>query len=250
MKKQLLLTIGAAFILLFAAAQNGAHVEYKLSSDKGINGSMNLFFMDGNYRSEMKVAIPQMPAGGMNMVTITQKDKPNTHYLLNESGKTYREVVSGTEDKTKNENQDCEVTVLGKEKVGTYNCTHVSVKQGKTTYEMWTTTEVADYKNYQAKDGKYMGNEKVHKALIEKNADGFAAKIVFLEEGGREGKMTMELIAFEKKTLTADLFQIPAGFTKADPAPSMMPAGMPDIKNMTPEERDKFIEQMKKQYGK
>ena len=253
MKKRILLSISVCLTALIGLAQNGAHIEYKLTSDVGATGNITVYYMDGNSRTEMLMNVPQLPGGAINMTTITQKDKANTHYQLNDKNKTYKEIVSNPSDKAKEENQECVVTVLGHEKIGTYNCTHVNVKQGKTTHEMWTTTEVPDYQNYASiKSGKYMGNEKLRKALADKGAQGFAAKIIYKEEGGREGTMTMELMKFEKTAVQADKFQIPSDYTKSESSGSatgVVPNAQ-DIMNMTPEERAKMIEQMKKQYGK
>lgn len=253
MRKQILFSISAVFTTLLGIAQTGgAHIEYKLTSDVGANGNIAVYFMDGNSRTEMVMNIPQLPGGGISMTSITQKDKPTIHYQINEKNKTYKEIVSNPSDKAAEENQECVVTVLGHEKVGNYNCTHVNVKQGKTNHEMWTTTEIPDYKTYATNKSKYMGNEKMRKALADKNADGFPAKMIYKQEGGHEGAMTMELVTFEKKPVPAEKFQIPAGYTKSE-ATTTTPGVVPnaqDMMNMTPEERAKMIEQLKKQYGK
>jgi hypothetical protein len=253
MIKRILFTISVGLTSIIGLAQNGAHIQYKLISDVGATGNISVYFMDGNSRTEMSMVVPQLPGGAINMTTITQKDKPNTHYQLNDKNKTYKEIVSNPSDKAKEENQECVVTLLGHEKIGAYNCTHVNVKQGKTNHEMWMTKEIPDYKNYaEIKGGKYMGNEKLRKALADKDAEGFAAKIIYKQEGGHEGTMTMELVKFEKTAVPADKFQIPVDYTKSESsgaAPGVVPNAQ-DMMNMTPEERAKMIEQMKKQYGK
>ncbi len=245
--KKTLTSIGLVVTAMAALAQNGAHLEYKMSSDQNMNGTMVAYYLDGNSRSEMQMNIPAMPGGKMNMIYITQKDKPTTHYQLNETAKTYKEIVTTSDDKVKDENQECAVKVLGKEKVGNYNCTHVSITQGKVNYDMWTSKDIPDYANYKPKGQKYMGNAKLYKALEDNQADGFPVKSVYKAQGGREGSVTVELVTFEKKSLSADLFQIPADYKKQESA-SYTPGTMPsasDIQNMTPEQRQKFVEQMK-----
>lgn len=250
MKKIFLLSVACLTLHVATNAQSGAHIEYKLTSDVGANGNIGVYFSDGNSRTDMTMAIPQLPGGGIDMSTITQKDKKDTHYQLNNNNKTYKEISSKPSDKTAEENQDCEVTVLGHEKIGKYNCTHVNLKQGKTNREMWMTTEIPDYQHYASMKGKYMGNEKMHKALVDKNADGFPAKMIYKQEGGHEGKMTLELVKFEKNPVAAEKFQIPAGYTKSEGTSAGIVPNAQDMMKMTPEERAKMLEQLKKQYGK
>jgi hypothetical protein len=237
----------SALIALAGFAQNGSYMQFKTSSDKNISGTHTSYYMDGNSRSEMLMVNPMMPGGKMNMIFITQKDKPNTHYQLNETNKTYSEIVSNPEDRAKAGSKDCEVKVLGKEKIGNYNCTHVNIVQGKTTFEMWTTQDIPDYMKYKLNSQKYMGNSKLMQVLADNHADGFPVKTVYHAEGGKEGFVSTELVTFEKRALSADLFQIPADYKKQE-SPAYTPGSVPsagDIQKMTPEERQKFVEQMK-----
>jgi len=244
------LALGFTLAGFASLAQTGVHIEYKLSSDKNMTGSIVQYSQDGNSRSETKISVPAMPGGSISSIILKQKEKPGTLYKLNVTAKTYTETTLLPQDKPKDEAQDCQVKVIGKEKVGNYNCTHVSVTQGKTNYEMWTTTDIADFTKYRTSNQKYLGNDKVYQTLKANNADGFLVKVLHKAEGGREGTVTVELVTLEKKTLPADLFQVPADYKKSDASASYGPGNMPsaaEIQNMTPEERNKLVRQLQQQ---
>ncbi len=245
-------------VVLFSTAlmaqQQGTNITYTLTTDKSASGTMNMYYQNGSSRMEMEFSIPAAAAmGPVKMVSITQADKPNTTFMLNEAGKTYTENERKTTDaEKKTDDKDYVVTVLGREKVGNYNATHVKIQHDKTEYEMWLTKDIVAGAEYYKNDNKYTGNEKLYKALEAKQAGGFPVKIVHNETGSREGTVTLTLTKFEKAFVSADKFQIPAGYTKTATTNGIMPVGMPgqkEIMNMTPEEREKLIEQMKKQYG-
>src|SRR5439155_800454 len=87
-------------------------------------------------------------------------------------------------------------------------------------------------------------------ALVKNGAGGFMVKT--LTKDPRGGTFIMELVKFEKKDLASNLFEVPAGYKEMTSTPTAVP-GMPNIdinkiQNMTPEERAKYVEDMKKQY--
>lgn len=95
-----------------------------------------------------------------------------------------------------------------------------------------------------------MKSDELNAALKAKNVEGFPVKFT-----STDNRMTMTMVLTEvvAKTLSEDLFQIPAGYTKKTNA-MMMPGGqsVPDmqkLQNMSEEERKKYIEQMRKQMG-
>ncbi|MCW3084449.1 MAG: hypothetical protein JWP12_1815 [Bacteroidetes bacterium] len=250
-------TFSAAMILLvfFAGsiiAQNGAQIEYKLTSaDKNINGTMKIYFSGQNTRTEMSMMAPQMP-GGISKISIIKSDKPSTIYSLDQKSKTYTTAETKPATAAPTDNTPVTVKVIGKEKVGKYNCTHAQVTRGKETSDYWTTTEIADFDKYRKADSKnkFMGNDGTQAALAKNGADGFIVKSVTKDQRGME--MTMELVSFEKKDIAASLFEIPADYklaaagTGAPTAPAIDAA---KLQNMTPEERAKYVEELKKQYA-
>ncbi len=250
-------TISAAIILLvfFAGssiAQNGAQIEYKLTSaDKTINGTMKMYFSGQNARTEITMLVPQMPGGGISKVSIIKSDKPTTVYSLDKNSKTYTTMETKPAAATP-DNTPATVKIIGKEKVGKYNCTHAQVTRGKETSDYWTTMEIADFEKYRKGDSKnkFMGADGTQAALAKNGADGFIVKSVTKDQRGME--MTMELVSFEKKDIAASQFEIPADYKMAASgtgAPTAPVIDAAKLQNMTPEERAKYVEELKKQYA-
>lgn len=230
----------------------GYYLEFKMSSGKNegiISGKMKAYSQDENTRMEMNMAMPS--AGNINLTSLILKSAPNTIFLLDETKKTYSELNSGSEEDYKDYPQnEYEVTVLGKEKVNGYNCTHAKVKakQGRFAEEIWTSTEVVDYGLFAKMKSKYTGKENLLKALEAKGAAGFPVRTVVQEYGQ---SIQLDLVKAEKKSHPAGLFSL-EGYSKS--ANSFMPAGfdldelMQQLKDIPPAERERMLERLKEQY--
>ncbi len=247
MKK--LITVLFVSLLSYAAFAQGFYMEMKMSSsEKGDMGVMKIYSQDGNSRSDISV---NMPGGPMDMATLFLKSSPNAMYMLNVKNKSYTEMDISQNDQFKDfPQQDYEVTVLGKEKVNGFNTTHVRVthKGSSQPEEMWTSRDVVDYSSFLTAKSKFTGRDNMNKALAAKGADGFPVRIKTSDHGA---EIQMDLVKAEKRNNPASLFTL-AGYSKT----AGMPTGgqsrqemLQKIQNMTPEEREKFIEQMKSQYG-
>jgi hypothetical protein len=105
--------------------------------------------------------------------------------------------------------------------------------------DMWTTKDISGYENMLAywKSSISGGNDQMYTELKKAGAEGFVVKMQI------PGSMTMELVKYDAKPVSASVFTIPAGYKKGT---SMDPEKM---KNMTPAERRKAMEEMMKQYG-
>ena len=238
-----------ATLLSYAAFAQGFYMEMKMSStEHGDMGVMKVYAQDGNSRSEISVTTPM---GAMDRATLVLKSTPNKVYMLNEKGKTYSEVDISENNQWKDYPQsEYEITVIGKEKVNGYNATHVKVvrKGAKVAEEMWTSTEVANYSAFLSAKTKFTGRDNLNKALAAKGAAGFPVRIKTSERGA---EIQMDLIKAEKKSSPASYFSLD-GYAKSgstatgDQSQQEM---MQKINNMTPEEKQKFIDDMKKQYG-
>jgi hypothetical protein len=256
MKKLILSSILFLAVSFAISAQNSSMFEYKIISSAGATGSMKMFYSTPGSRMEMtmKMSDPKMSSFALNRTTITKKDKPLTVYTLDDKTKTYSvsETKASTTPST-DKPEDYTVKIVGKEKIGIYNCIHSIVTKGARTNEFWTSTEISEYEKYNKAKGetKYMGSSAEYEALVKKGAAGFIVKTLTTDTKG--GTFTMELVTFDKKDLATSLFEIPAGYKETATTPVGVP-GMPSIdvtklQNMTPEERAKYIEDMKKQYG-
>lgn len=252
MKKGILI-LALISINAFLAAQSGVYMNFKYSSSKGISGNLIMKHSDFGTKSEIKM-VSQKQGGGMTMTTLLKKDHPELIYMLNDAAKTYTEMkkaeaVGSTEDKG-----TYTVKKIGNEMINGYKCIHALVTEGKNTTEVWNTKDIPEFLKYSEaiKSDKNLASSKRDQALKDAGCDGFPVKMI--RKGNQnDGDVTMELLSCEKKSYSKSDFDIPAGYTKSSgPA---MPAGMPQIKtqqeimNMTPAEREKYAEEMKKLYG-
>ncbi len=256
MKNLIILLLSFFFILSTSFAQNGVFIEYKISAGDGkqsMIGNNKTYTLNGNSRHEMNLSVPGLPVGAMNTITLTLKDKPNTIIKLNPSNKTYTEMTFEDEEpEYKKNNEPFEVTVVGKETVNGYSSTHVIAKfknSGKTRNEWWTSNDVAGFPGFKGMKGsKYMDDDNFFSKLAEKGADGFPVRMKMSETGA--GAFQMDLVKAEKKNLESSLFEIPAGYTKGSTINmNNMPKSMEEMKNMTPEEQQKMIQDLMKMYG-
>ena len=232
----------------------GFYMEYNITTDKGAVGHMKTYSQDGNSRSEISFS---MAGGGaspfsQNTVILTIKGNGDKGYMLDEAKKTYSEMDISKSYGAKDDNlEDYQITVVGKEKVNGYNTTHVKIKNKKTNVseEMWTTTEIPGYAELEKIKTKYTGTENLNKALSAKGAEGFPVKITLDE---KSILANINLVKAEKKNNPASLFSLD-GYAKSSGNDMLGGANMQQLmqqmQNMTPEERQKFIEQMKQQMG-
>lgn len=245
MKKVLiLLTIAVCAIQAFA---QGYYVEMKVSMGGNKVADMKMFEQDGNSRVEVNNNI-----GGIkiDVVMLTLKNMPDKVYLIDELKKTYSESdANSAQDYEDAAQEDYEVTVLGKEKVNGYNSTHVRIKRKGDTHsmEMWTTTDIADYKSLLMIKGKYTGKENLTKALEAKGAAGFPVRVKVVE---MNREMQVDLVKAESRSNPASMFSL-TGFTKTEGIVNMgmdMEKVLKDLQNMTPEEREKMLKMLEQQF--
>lgn len=240
-------TLLLAFLLLGSPAFAGSYLEYKMTLGKQKSGVVKTWYQAGNSRSE--VEIPGVPVGLGSMVALTLKDKPNKIFVLNQTNATYMEMADSDPQKEKKNLSDIEVTVIGQEKVNGFNSTHITLKHKdkKELEHFWLSKEIKGYKELQQIKGKYMAEDEVIRAYEAKGIQGFPVKMRMQTE---EGEMTMDLVKSEELDIPGSKFSLD-GYTKAPDLP-IGPGGMDmeKLKNMTPEERQKMVEEMMKMYGK
>lgn len=228
-------------------AQSGAQIEYKMSSGTAGSGTMKMYYAPQGSRVEMNMMVPQMPGGGISKTTIIKSDQPNTVYMLDEKAKTYSTMETQPNSSAQSD-AGLTVKIIGKEKIGKYNCTHAQVTRGTEVSDYWTTTDITDYAKYRNNNSSNHKLMSEQNALAKNGADGLLVKTIAKDPRGNE--VTMELTSFTKKDVPSSEFQVPADYklssTGGKPtAPAIDPA---KLQNMTPEERAKYVEELKKQY--
>jgi len=172
-------------------------------------------------------------------------------YTINDQNKTYSE--SSPIDPANQDTKTYVVKKLGEEIINGYTCVHAIITEGNETHEVWNTKDIPDFSKYEEafKSNKRIGSQKREQALKEAGCDGFPVKTLH-KGNGREGDVTIELVKIEKKAFTRAPFEIPAGYVKTAGGSSLGGGEMKsqqDLMNMTPEERAKYMEEMKKKYG-
>ena len=251
--KLLLICMSASF---FVSAQNGASMEFKYTSSKGATGTMQIKHSEYGSKSVVSMKSPKAPGGGITMISLIKKDAPDFIYMINDANKSYSEMKKGSPATSHEDNHTYTVKKIGSETVNGYKCIHSSITNEKNQVtEMWTSKDILDYSKYSEplNNNKKFGSYKREQAIKAAGCEGFPVKTVHKAKDD-EGDVTMELIKFEKKSYSKSDFEIPVGYTKS--ANAAMPAGIPQIKSqdelmkMTPEERNKYMEELKKQYGK
>jgi hypothetical protein len=223
---------------------------------KGMSGTMDVNHSEYGSLSEMKMAMPQMPGGEMIIKSLSKKSVPDVSYTIDDKNKTYKEQKRNTTALANREEKDVTVKKLGNENVNGYKCAHAFITEGTNTSEVWNTKDIPDYDKYNEamSDNKRFSTSKHQQALKDAGCEGFPVKMI--RKGvNPDDEMSMELVKFEKKSFSASDFEIPVGYTKTEaPAnPYGASAGMKtqdEIMKMSPEERAKYIEELKKKYGK
>lgn len=235
------------FLLLGLQAFAGSYMEYKMTLGQNKTGVIRTWYQNGNTRSE--VEIPGIPAGFGNMVALSLKAHPNKMFVLNESNATYMEMADLDDKQGKNSDDGLEVTVIGKEKANGFNSTHITLKRKgqKVLEHFWLSQEIKGYKELQKIRGKYLAEDDVLKAFAAKGLEGFPVKMRIPTE---DGEMTMDLTRSEEMDVPDVKFSLD-GYSKA-PITPFGSGGMDveKLKNLSPEERQKLVEEMMKQYGK
>ncbi len=246
-------------VLLFAIlkpcmAQSG-YMEMKMTYDKGgAGGTFKVYYSPAGSRVETEMKLDKMP-NPVQMFSIIKKSNPNIVIQVNETGKTYSEMdISKNKNSASKNETTYTVKKVGNEKLNGYNCVHVIVTSSKGDVEdMWSSKDIADFEIYHQankNNPRYGSSEEKLKALRDAGAEGFPVKIVWVK---KDSKITMELVKIEKKDIPSSMFEVPAGYKKQETAVNPFGADMKsaeEIQKMTPEERTKYIEELKKKFGK
>ena len=250
MKKNFWLIATFLLVCTNTFGREGVYLEFKISS-QSVTGTSKTYSLNGDSRVEMTMQNPAMPAP-MSIITLVLGNNPDKVYGLNDKDKTYTEtdVTKSPEQKNVGDDEEYEITVLGKETVNGYAATHVNIVYKKTqrSSEMWLSKDVKGYADYTHIKSKYLGGHKFFDALKEKGAEGFVVRMML--DAGRGGKMQMDLVKAEKRDMPTSLFSLD-GYTKTASmggAPGMERPDIGKLQKMTPEERKKYIEEMKAKY--
>ena len=245
--KKITTLLMVAIAALHIQAQ-GYYIEMKVSMGGSPMADMKIYAQDGNSRSEVNSNMGGM--ANLNLIILNLRSTPDKVYMLDAAKRTYSESnTTSNADYKDAEQEDYEVNVIGKEKVNGYNTTHVRIKKKDDahTMEMWTTTELIDYKDLAMVKSKYTGKANLYKQLEAKGAAGFPVRVK-TNEMSRD--VQIDLVKAEKRAQPASLFSLD-GYTKTDVMNTMgidIKEMMQKMQNMTPEERERMLKMLQQQY--
>lgn len=229
-----LTSLFSLFICASIAHSADIYVEYQMTGITNTPVISKMYGKNGNIRTETN-----MNVGGRQMSTTTLmlKSNPNVAYVFNSLTKTYYEAKINPKAPIK----DITIKVLGNEKVGNYNCTHVKMTTDGKTWDAWFTKDLPSF-NFPISGNSELGNQKVMNELKSKGVTGMMVKAVFLTSGAKTKGMTMQLVKYETKILGASLFTLPAGYKK-----SSVTIDPEKMKNMTLEQKKELMMKMMKE---
>lgn len=208
------------------------YAEYQMSGLNGKTILTKMYFKNGDVRTESKMDI-----GGRSIdnISLHLKSKPDLTYILNTANKTYTES-KGSKGSTKKYT----ITVIGNEKVGQYNTTHVRMSADGKSWDSWFCKDLPAVNYPMDKEG--LDYERMIIEMKAKGISGMMVKISFNKPGTTTATMTMLLVKYEKKALPSSLFTIPAGYSK-----SAVSIDAEKMKTMSPAERKEMIKKMMEQ---
>lgn len=214
-------------------------------------GNMKIWLDNKNTRAEMALSVPGM--AGKKMASLVLAAHPGKVYMLDIEAKTYTESENKTDPASQQDRtEDYEFVVVGAEKVNGYNATHVQARSKKSNavLDWWFSKEVKGYEQMTSLKTREMDSSFWIKGLQGKEVAGFPVRMTVNRDGDGRTTMQMDLVKAENQTVPASMFSL-NGYTKTEGNP-LLPGGLdPEkIKNMTPDERQKWMEEMMKKYQK
>jgi Domain of unknown function (DUF4412) len=197
------------------------YLEYKMTGVQPGMESINKMYLSSTsgLRMDMEMSMPKV--GKMTTVTIVPKGKTSS-ISYNTMSKTYFETNTTAKEM---KDADMKFELVGKEKIGPYNCTHIKMIMGKKVVsDMWTTKDISGYEVMEAltKSTSNFVSNKIYQQFKTAGADGLTVKMVMHLD---DKEMVTKLIKAEKRNNPASMYKVPAGYTKMDM--SKMPKGIP-----------------------
>lgn len=239
MKASILFLANLFCFAIFAntAFAGDIYAEYKMTGI-GKNAIITkMYSKNGDLRTEADIDM-----GGQKMTTtsLMLKSKPNITLVFNSMNKTYTEIKNTAATSIK----DFDIKVIGTEKVGNYNCTHVKMSSNGQSWDMWYTKDLPSI-SFPISGQNAASTQKMIAQLKSKGITGMPVKMSFVKPGAKAAGMTMLLTKFEQKSLNASLFTIPAGYKK-----NSVSFDAEKMKTMTPQQKKEMIMKMMKEQMK
>lgn len=266
----------AAFLLALSApvlAQSEGVAEFKGTTEAGpgnvITSTGKVYITRGasrvewemdtsGFRREKGVPKGEMPST-YRMITIQKLSEPDRLINLDDRRRTYTitDLTPLREEKPAAPQVTYTVKKLGRESVGGVSCEKalVTSSDGKKA-EICVAEEISRSSAWLTAQSRREHSNALLKALHDNGLQGFPIRLLtWNRSSDPRPTMVVELVRFEKKPVSASLFEIPAGYKRA----SSVSAGMTpeqeksmreSIEKLPPEQRKKIEEMMKKRQQK
>lgn len=257
--RRIALALSFGFVAALASAQTEGVADYRISGG-AVNGTGKLYFTKTGYRVEwnMDVSGDAARRGGkgpreMKMTMFGKASDPDVVYTVNDETKTWSSWnTKDAQDEAAKSKTKYTVERLGADKVAGFACQNARIKSSTgTEMEVCVTKELAAPAGWLTSMNRHRGADgSWTNAMREAGVDGFPIRWITKGEGRTGETTTMEMTKFEKKSVAASMFEVPAGYQKSDAmSVGMSPEQKKQVddafKNMTPEQRKQMEEAMK-----
>ncbi len=268
----------AAAVLLVAGSataqfQGVADFTITMKGDQGkpMPGAGKMFVGADAFRMEWALDVATSARGKdrpkdapreISMTMLFRKADPGKLFMLNAANKTYSVFdPKKAADQDKASKETFTVKKLGTATVAGMSCQNVLLTSSKgNEIEVCAAKDFAASDEWLAGFNRREGGGSWMAALKEQGIAGFPVRWSIRKKGSTDALATMEFTRFEKKTLPASLFEVPAGYKQTsmamggltpeqDKQMSDARAQMKEaLENMSPEERKAYEDAMKR-YG-
>jgi hypothetical protein len=153
---------------------------------------------------------------GIKTVILGRASLPHYSIMLHANTKTYTLHVIDTAAINRSDGWTYQVTKVGTERVGGYDCLHARVTMSKPgtkesiLEDVWNSTQVPGYSALKKFTATQNVTPQFMKALEQAGCDGFIVKMTV---HGASYSMEMLLTQSARKDFSASEFEIPAGYT-------------------------------------
>ena len=190
----------------------------------------------------------------ITMTMLAALPNPDKVYLVNDENKTYSVWdVKSASNPAPASKDTYKVEKLGNDRVAGYACQNARVTSSKgNDFDVCVTKEFGPSSDWIAAMNR--NDPETHswlKALREQGIEGFPIRWSVRPKGSGEPATVMELVRAQKKSLSASLFAVPAGYKETGFAvgglsPEQEKAMSEALKRMSPEQRKQYEEMMKR----
>lgn len=208
-------------------------IDLKLTMESG-GGDLRLWMAGDRAKLDMAITMNPLPQP-LRMAVLLDAKEPRKATLVNDAMKSYSVIDLTDASAADSAGGKYTLKEVGKEKLLGYACTHLTLTRPHELVDAWVTQELPDVYGVLRKlqqANPQFGAADAFRALDAAGKSGLPMRCIVVRDGQR---VTTEVRKIERRTVTASMFAVPAGYAQADLAGA---AGA----QPTPEQ----IEQMKK----